>query len=51
MSETAACVIEVVRGGIHGALLAYFLVKKKWLGVAAVIALVLLEFVLLEVVR
>ena len=45
MSEMAVCAIAVVRGSIHGAFLVYFWIKKKWLGVAAVIALVLLEVV------
>lgn len=38
-------IFAMVRGGIQGALLRYFWVKKKWLWVAAVIALVLLEVV------
>lgn len=43
MSEMTACAIAVVRGAIHGALIAYFLNEKKWLGMAAVLALVVLE--------
>lgn len=43
MSEMTVYAIVAVRGAINGALIAYFLNEKKWLGVAAVLALVVLE--------
>ena len=45
MSEMAVCAIAVVRGIIHGVLFVYFCKEKKWLGVAAVLALVVMEVV------
>lgn len=45
MSEMAVYAIAAVRGIIHGLLFVYFWNEKKWLGMAAVAALVLLEVV------
>ena len=43
MSEMTAYAIAAVQGTIHGVLFVYFLNEKKWIGMAAVLALVVLE--------
>lgn len=45
MNNNLAYIISAVRGTIHGLFLVYFLNEKKWLGLAAVMALVVLEVV------
>lgn len=45
MNNNIAYIIAAVSGLIHGLLLVYFLTEKKWLGLAAVMALVVLEVV------
>lgn len=45
MSEMTVYAIAAVKGTIHGVLFVYFLNEKKWLGMAAVLALVVLEVV------
>lgn len=45
MSNNIACIIAAVKGVIHGLLFVYFLNEKKWLGLSAVMALIVLEVV------